>query len=286
MTDPFSATLSTSTIPSDWGVKVAAALSAGETAICWLEVDLTQDLRYGKALLLLTESRFLAISALPSLPAETWERGAVAGILCRDQLGVGSVELLGGDGRLALWRFTARHATAAHRFAQRVAAALRNETLTEKDTVTVCPSCGTTLGPEDVTCENCAPVAQLPPSKSLLRVLPFARRRGVLLGLGMFFTIAATAATLIPPYLTMPLVDEVLTPLTSGNDNQKRRALELVPWYLGGLFLAAVLGWVLGWAKTWIVARLSSRIAADLRNAMYSHLQRPAGCWVGGIARR
>jgi ATP-binding cassette subfamily B protein len=270
-------------VPSDWGEIVTNFLEANESPLCWLEIDLTRNLQYGKALLLLTDRRFLAIpSGGSGEKVEAWDRAVIQSIRCSDQLGAGSVELLGATERLALWRFTARHATAAHRFTQRVSAALRNETLTEKDTVTVCPSCGTTLGPEDVTCQNCAPVAQLPPSKSLLRLLPFARRRGVLLGLGMFFTVAATAATLIPPYLTMPLVDDVLTPLAAGSDNQRRRALELVPWYLGGLFLAAILGWLLSWAKTWIVARLSSRIAADLRNAMYTHLQRLSLEFFGG----
>lgn len=282
MTEPLPP-ISATTLPPEWGNSVAAALETGETAICWLEVDLDAELHYGKSLLLLTERRFLAISALPAnSPPTRWLRAELESIRCSDQFGLGSLEILGRDSRFAVWRYTSRHSTAAHRFAQRVAAALRSETLAEKDTITVCPSCGTTLGPEDVICQNCAPMAQLPPSKSLLRVLPFAQRRGILLGLGLFFTIAATAATLIPPYLTIPLVDDVLTPLATGEASERAKALHLVPWYLAGLFAAAVLGWLLSWAKMWVVARLSSRIAADLRNTMYTHLQRLSLEFFGG----
>ena len=121
-------------------------------------------------------------------------------------------------------------------------------------------------------------MAQLPPSKSLFRLYPFAQRHGLMLGLGLFFTLAATAATLIPPGLTMPFVDDVLTPLAAGKpvDNQ------LIYWFLLGLFGAAMLAWLLGWAKMWVIAWLSSRIAADLRNEMYAHLQRLSLEFFGG----
>jgi hypothetical protein len=76
-------------MPSEWGGKVAAALLAGEAPVCWLEIDLTQDLLYGKALLLLTERRFLVLPSLPKAAADTWDRSAIAGIRCGDQLGVG-----------------------------------------------------------------------------------------------------------------------------------------------------------------------------------------------------
>jgi ATP-binding cassette subfamily B protein len=265
-------------LPPEWGNAVAAALQSGETPICWLEVDLDRQLSYGRALLVLTEQRFLAISPISSVHARDWPRTDIESIQCRDQFGLGMIEILGAASRLEVWRFTSRHATAAHRFAQRVTAALRNETLAEKDTITVCPSCGTTLGPEDVTCQNCAPMAQLPPSKSLFRLYPFAQRHGLMLALGLFFTLAATAATLIPPGLTMPFVDDVLTPLAAG----KKVDVALVYYFLLGLFGAALLAWLLGWAKMWVIAWLSARIAADLRNEMYSHLQRLSLEFFGG----
>ncbi len=279
MTEPLPETIQSTLLPPEWGSKALAALHPGETTICWLEVDLAQDLHFGKSLLVLTEQRLVVIPATTTSSEITaWNRSELTTIRCHDQFGLGTLEILSADSRLASWRYTTRQATAAQRFAQRVTAALRNETLADKDAVTVCPSCGSTLGPEDITCANCAPTAQLPPSKSLLRLYPFARRHGLMLGLGLFFTLAATAATLIPPGLTIPLVDKVLTPLASGTLADK----SLIYWYLLGLLGSAILAWLMGWAKMWVIAWLSARIAADLRNEMYSHLQRLSLEFFGG----
>jgi ATP-binding cassette subfamily B protein len=261
--------LASNSPPPEWGDRLSAALGQDETVLSWLEVDLTADLNYGRSLVVLTERRIVSLG-LDARAETSWDRSAVSSIRCRDQFGLGTLEIFDESARLSVWRFTARHVTQAHRFAQRVAAALRNEPLAEKDAVTVCPSCGSTLGPDDVTCLNCAPSAQLPPSKSLLRLYPFARRHSLMLGLGLLLTLAATGATLIPPGLTMPFVDDVLMPLAAGEPVDR----SLIYWFLAGLFGAAVLAWLMGWAKMWVIAWLSSRIAADLRNAMYTHLQR------------
>ena len=82
-------------------------------------------------------------------------------------------------------------------------------------------------------------------------------------------SLASTVAALVPPYLTMPLVDDVLIPRQQG----VLVSFSLVWWYLGGLFLAAVLAWLLSWARTWALAWVSERIAADLRVKTYAHMQ-------------
>jgi ATP-binding cassette subfamily B protein len=81
-------------------------------------------------------------------------------------------------------------------------------------------------------------------------------------------TLASTAATLVPPYLTIPLMDDVLIPYQSGQQID----VALVGWLLGGLFGSALLAWGLGWAKTYILALVSERIGADLRTTTYEHL--------------
>ncbi|MGE0802559.1 MAG: ABC transporter ATP-binding protein [Lautropia sp.] len=102
----------------------------------------------------------------------------------------------------------------------------------------------------------------------LLRLWRFARpyRRRLLIGL--LLTVAATAATLVPPYLTLPLMDDVLIPYQNGVAIEPRTVL----LYLGGLLASALLAWVLGWARTWQLALVSERIGADLRTATYDHL--------------
>ncbi len=128
-------------------------------------------------------------------------------------------------------------------------------------------------------CPFCQPPAAVPPSTwVLLRLARFARpyRRELLAGFGL--TLVATAAALVPPYLTIPLMDDVLIPFQNGKS--------IDPWLvaalLGGLFGAALAAWGLGWARTWLMARVSERIAADLRTAAFEHLLHLSLDYFGG----
>ena len=83
-------------------------------------------------------------------------------------------------------------------------------------------------------------------------------------------TLAATAATLVPPYLTMPLIDKVLIPFQNG------QAIDAgyVAMLLTGLLGSALLAWALGWSRTYILSVVSERMGADLRTTTYDHLLR------------
>ncbi len=104
----------------------------------------------------------------------------------------------------------------------------------------------------------------------LLRLWRFARPYKKQLAAGFTLTLASTAASLVPPYMTIPLMDEILIPYQSGQQIPASQ----VALYLGGLLLAALLAWGLGWARTYILALVSERIGADLRTATYEHLLR------------
>ena len=81
-------------------------------------------------------------------------------------------------------------------------------------------------------------------------------------------TLAATAAQLVAPYLTIPLMDKVLIPFQNGEKIDP----QLVVLYLGGLLASAVFAWILGWARTYVLARVSERIGSGLRTETYDHL--------------
>ena len=105
--------------------------------------------------------------------------------------------------------------------------------------------------------------------RPLIRVLGFARGHAGMAALGCFLSLASTAMALVPPYVTMPLVDNVLIPRQSG----QAVPFGLVWWYLSLLAAAAVLSWLLSWARSWTLAWVSERIAADLRARTYAHMQ-------------
>ena len=96
--------------------------------------------------------------------------------------------------------------------------------------------------------------------------------------MGFILTLASTAATLVPPYLTMPLMDKVLIPYQNGAPID----YGMVSLLLAGLLGSALLAWGLGWARTYILALVSERIGADLRTTTYEHLMRLSLEYFGG----
>ncbi|HEY1091131.1 MAG TPA: ABC transporter ATP-binding protein [Burkholderiaceae bacterium] len=249
---------------------LAAQLQPGENVAGHLEVDLDADLRFSSGLLVLTNQRLLAWSSAGDGASQwrAWPLHDGLSLRISDHAGVGTLELLDTHARLALWRFTLRINLQAQRWQELFER--RNEG--ERDAaeeVSFCPSCKAPLPPESEECPSCARELHTPPSTwVLLRLARFARPYQGQLLLGFGLMLGSTGATLVAPYLSMPLMDKVLIPFQNG------QAIDpmLVALYLGGLFAAALVSWSLGWAKTYILALVSERIAADLRTATFEHL--------------
>ncbi|MEG7685983.1 hypothetical protein, partial [Listeria monocytogenes] len=75
------------------------------------------------------------------------------------------------------------------------------------------------MSEDDDECPVCSREDLNPPSTwTLLKIWRFARPYKRSLLIGFLLTLASTAATLVPPYLTMPLMDEVLIPYQNGAD--------------------------------------------------------------------
>ena len=72
---------------------------------------------------------------------------------------------------------------------------------------------------------------------------------------------------LIPPTLTIPITNDVLVPRVKGEHVEYR----LLWLYLGRPGRSRGVGWLLTWARTYVLAWVSERIAADLRNRTYAH---------------
>ncbi len=116
----------------------------------------------------------------------------------------------------------------------------------------------------------------------LWRLLGFARPRFGKIAIGLALTIGTTAVGLIPPYLTMPLVDRVLVPWQEAHGISTEAVHHLLWFYLGSLAGAAFLAWMLAWAQGAVLAWVSELISADLRNRSFSHLQRLSLQYFGG----
>jgi ATP-binding cassette subfamily B protein len=193
-----------------------------------------------------------------------------------DHAGVGCLALSSAEGQLAVWRFTLGLQAAVARWVAQFESQLAQWVSAEQGhplqsvlTGSVCPVCQTVMSEDDEDCPSCGREDLAPPSTwTLFKLWRFARPYQRSLLAGFLLTLASTAATLVPPYLTMPLMDEVLIPFQNG----KPIDWPLVLTYLGGLLGAAVLAWGLGWIRTYILSLVSERMGRDLRTQTYEHL--------------
>ncbi len=245
-----------------------------------LAVDLDTQLNFVNGLVLVTNQRLL--SRAPDATWRTWGYRPQLTLKHHDHAGVGHLSLNDAQGQLASWRFTLGRNLQAIRLLDQFQIQLTSHVTGQPAALPdqrCCPSCKAPLEPDQDECPVCTQVIHTPPSTwILLRLWRFARPyRGQLL-LGFVLTLLGTAASLVPPYLAMPLMDEVLIPFQNGQHIDPM----LVALYLSGLFGAALLAWALSWAKTYILALVSERIGADLRTTTYEHLLRMSLEYFGG----
>ena len=268
-------------LPEAWLAETQAELAVGETVLAWLAIDLDGALRFAPGLVVLSNGRLLAKSA-DDARWKAFPLRADLTLARRDHSGVGSLELCDSAGRIALWRYTLGHDIAAGRliehFARQLDFALTGE-VPPLPTQALCPKCETPLLAGQEECPVCSKKIHTPPSTwTLLRLWRFAYPYRWRLLAGFVLSLGSTAATLVPPYLTMPLMDNVLIPYQNG------QAIDhgLVLLYLSGLLGAALLAWALSWGRTYILALVSERIGADLRTTTYEHLLKLSQEYFGG----
>lgn len=231
-------------------------LSDAENVLATLPVDLDGELRFTSGLLALTDRRLLMRDA-----GGAWSEWPLQAegldLHLADHAGIGTLDLQDGNGRLARWRYT---------LAQQPAA-LRLQKLFDQQVSGVAQATGPAAEADEAALVE--PELQTPPSTwVLLRLGRFAKPYRKQLITGFLLTLASTAATLVPPYLTIPLMDDILIPFQNG----QKIAVVKVVMFLAALLAAALVGWALGWARTYLLALVSERIGADLRTTTYEHL--------------
>ncbi len=267
-------------IPPDWRADVLAQLHKEENVLATLEVDLDTKLCFVKGLILVTNQRILSCSA--DTGWLDWPYRDGLSLRHHDHAGVAHLELHDARERLASWRFTLGRNLHAIRLFDQFQVQLQSHVTGQPPALPEghrCPSCKAPLEPDQDECPICTKVIHTPPSTwTLFRLWRFAKpyKGQLLAGLGL--TLLGTAASMVPPYLSMPLMDKVLIPFQNGQHIDPM----LVAMYLSGLLGSAALAWALSWAKSYILALVSERIGADLRTTTYEHLMRMSLEYFGG----
>jgi ATP-binding cassette subfamily B protein len=258
-------------LPGHWASQIEHLLAASENIQAWVDIDLDSRLQFAQGMVIVTNQRLLA-KATGSKEWSEWPLQAKLKLSHFDHAGVGMLELTDDQGRIAIWRYT----LSRNLFALQVIAEFelnRDSIVTGKPvlrcTDDFCPKCKAPLPPGEDECPACDRESVTPPSTwTLFRLWRFARPYRWQLLTGFILTLASTAAQLVPPYLTMPLMDNVLIPFQNGQPID----WPLVLMYLGGLLGAAIVAWGLGWVRTYILSLVSERMGRDLRTQTYEHL--------------
>ena len=277
---PAAAPASTS-LPGQWQTEVEKQLSPGENVLGSVEVDLDTRLRFKRGLLAVTNRRLLTLA-----PGDTewrhWSYRPGLTLSHHDHAGVGHMELLDEQGRLAHFRFTLGQNLHAIRVLDHFREQLESH-LTGQPVRTaehnICPSCKAPLEPDQDECPICTKVLYTPPSTwTLFRLWRFAKPYQMQLALGFALMLASIGAHTVPAYIIKPLTNNVLLPYDKGLPVDNGLVLQ----YMVLLFGAAVLAYLLSWWKTYVLALVSERIGADLRSATYEHLMKLSLEFFGG----
>ena len=275
-------------LPDFWQEKVHPQLANTEKLRAWFEINLNNNLYFKRSLLIITDQRLICIDSqsddqvVKSNSNAEFCFHANLKLQYHDNAGVGKIELFDKDVRIAIWFFTLTTTTSASRFIkqfeQQLTSFLSGQPIIIESTEP-CPKCQFPISADQDECPQCSLTIDTPPSTwTLFRLWRFAKPyQWQLLG-GFLLMLASTAATLVPPYLTIPLMDKVLIPYQNGMPIDARMVLLL----LSGLLGSALLAWSLGWARTYILALVSERIGADLRTITYEHLLRLSLEYFGG----
>ena len=247
-------------------------LSENEQCIISVCLDLDHSQNFSNTLLVLTNKRFLYLSN--SGLEDQWDSTTELNLKSTMHAGLGTIHLSSNEENLQTWYFSAVKQKEVDAFIDAFGISIKvTQGIDHKDQVLnqliQCPSCGVSLSKENPVCLECKPTAAPPSSQSLLRLLPFAKKRASTIIIGALLTIGSTSAALVTPYLTIPLLDDVLIPLQSGKEVNHY----LIYFYLGGMALSSLIAWVLSWGKTYVIALAGEQISSDLRNTTFEHLQ-------------
>ncbi|AMP00950.1 ABC transporter family protein [Collimonas arenae] len=268
-------------MPESLRADVTSQLAPQEEILAFLEVDLDASLHFTRGLVIVTNHRVLARMAKENA-WRAWPYGPQLKLKHHDHAGVGSLELQDEQRQLACWRYTLGLNIDALRLIK-VFEQQREDHLAgrsaQRQAQAVCPECQAPLPAGSDECLICPEKARAPSSTwALFRLARFAKPYKGMLLLGFILMLISTAATLVPPYLMGPLMDNVLIPYQNG----KPINVYLVKLYLSGLLASALVAWSLGWARTYILALVSERIGANLRTTTYEHLLRLSQEYFGG----
>jgi ATP-binding cassette subfamily B protein len=226
-----------------------------------LEADLRHDNRLGESRLVVTDEAAYRYESSP-VGEILVQRFALADLReprMEDLVDATALVARYRGSTVELIRSTTRRSLVIAGGEKRLKALLESKPMPDVDTdLRVCPRCGRPLPEDSDVCSGC-----LNRGKTLLRLFEYTREHRGRLIWGTILTLGATAAELVPPYLTMHLVDDVL--------RNGRRDLFLP--LIGGMIASHLALMGIRMARGRNVAFLGKEITVAIRHTLFQKLQ-------------
>ncbi len=272
-----------------------------------LVTDLAPDGRFGESWLMITNDA-LQVYDPPSAPETNWKLrisfplADLTAARTDSLVGGGTLVVVAGQRTVELVRFSnARQHVFVHagKFLADTAAyqtAVRENksplpsvpTLGEQlDEPKRCPTCSLILPEGSRVCPAC-----MDKGKVLWRILGYLQpywRQTLYVSLLM---LASTLLSLVAPYLSRPLMDQVLAP--TGVPQPVDVRLRWLAWLVLGMLVSQILSQTVGILRGRMVVWLGTTLGNDLRTRLYNHLQllslryfdkRPTGTLIARVTR-
>ena len=187
-------------------------------------------------------------------------------------LGMNLLRLLSDGESRAEYRFTLRHAREVAKLHRRLEARIagKDEAETafngrgEDEKKTRCEKCGGVIPAWAEVCPAC-----LSKRKVLSRLLDFVKPYWWQAALGLVLAVAATAAGLVQPWLTKPMLDDGL-----GLKHGTKPSFAVLGTYILVMTALMVFIALAGFVRERMMAKLGSRMSRDIRDRTYAHLHK------------
>lgn len=223
-----------------------------------LGIDLNASLHFHGGLIVLTNTRLMHVEEGSS---HVWPLEDVQDLKLKEMGATAAIHLIQNDSSVWHWRLTSGHLREVEAFIIR---------FKEQRGIVISDEADEDEDEEEIFTaeESAVPHSQ---GRPLVRLFRFSSKWYKLMLLGFVLTIASTATSLISPWLTMSLVDDVLIPLQGTTQEVKVSRVYHFMLMLGG---AALLTWVLQWATTYVISRVAEHVTSHMRRMTFEHLQK------------
>ena len=251
-------------VPHKWRRNLSKQLTQDEKIIIAFEVDLDDKLYFSLGLIVVTNNRLLSCSP-NNKQWKTWDYVEGLKLVQNNYANVGCLELVNDQEVLNCWRFTLGKSELAAQlveyFHKSYEYAISIDHPQEDFMFTLNES-----KESDMVSLNSSEMKNFIWMFKQLFSMAYPYRYMLLLGLTLM--LIGTAANLVPPYLTMPLMDNILIPIQNGKPVKSY----LIVLYLSGLLGFSILAWFLSCIKSYVSSFVSEKIGFDLRTKLYQHL--------------